>query len=210
MLDFITVNEHSSIRMEGPKIIYADPFRITDCRNDADIILVTHAHYDHFSPEDIRKVNQDSTLYVMPESMVEEALNAGFSQNKIYPMVPGTFLSLPDVLINAVPSYNVGKPMHPPKNGWLGYVVTMNGKRIYIAGDCDLMPEEPTVKCDIAMIPIGGTYTMNPTEGAKCVNQIKPKYVIPIHYGTLVGDPADFTAFAPLVHKEITIVAKLP
>ncbi|MBO5408316.1 MAG: MBL fold metallo-hydrolase [Clostridia bacterium] len=210
MLDFITVNEHSSIRLEGSKVIYVDPFRIPEYKNDGDIILITHPHYDHFSPEDIEKVAKESTRYVMPKSMKEDAVHAGFSEHQIYLMQPGNILELSGVTIAAVPSYNVGKPMHPKENDWLGYVVTVKEKRIYIAGDCDLMPEESTVSCDVAMLPIGGTYTMNFKEAAECVNRICPSYVIPTHYGTLVGKPEDFDGFKPLVNQEITIVSKLP
>ncbi len=210
MLDFITVNEHSSIRLEGQSVVYVDPFRIPSNRNDADLILITHPHYDHFSPKDIEKVNQESTRYVMPNSMVSEAVSSGISIDKIHPMSWGDITMLSDIQIEAVASYNVGKPMHPKENGWLGYVIIMEGKRIYVAGDCDAMQEEPHIRCDIAMIPIGGTYTMNPSEGAEFVNRLHPDYVIPTHYGTLVGEPKDFDMFAPLVDPDIIIVSKLP
>lgn len=209
MLDFITINEHSSIRLEDNCVIYVDPFRIPNQPNDADIILVTHSHYDHFSPEDIVKIEKSNTRYVMPESMLSDAHQAGFMEEKITKMNPGETVEINGVKIEAIPSYNTDKPMHPKENKWLGYVVTVNHQRIYIAGDCDMMPEE-TVSCDIAMVPIGGTYTMNPMEAAEYVNRIKPSYVIPTHYGTVVGTPTDFNRFEPLVQKGIEVISKLP
>lgn len=207
ILEKISINEHSSIRIEGDSVMYFDPFRIKQETNDADIVFVTHAHYDHFSPEDIEKICCKNTVFVMPKSMEEEAAEQGFSQENTVFMEAGDITSAKGVTIEAVVSYNVDKPMHPKENGWLGYVVTMDNTRIYVSGDCDAMLEE--ISCDIAMIPIGGTYTMNPAEAAQWINQMHPQVVIPTHYGTLVGTPQDVTVFEPLVDASIRIVKKL-
>ncbi|MBE7018816.1 MAG: MBL fold metallo-hydrolase [Ruminococcaceae bacterium] len=208
MIEKISINEHSSIRIEGEPVLYFDPFRIQKETNDADIVFITHAHYDHFSPEDIKKISCDKTVFVMPKSMEREVGEYGFTKENAVFMEAGDETSVQGVLVKAVPSYNVDKPMHPKENGWLGYIITIDGAKIYVSGDCDAMPEE--ISCDIAMIPIGGTYTMNPKESAEWVNQMKPKVVIPTHYGTLVGTPEDFCAFEPLVKDIVRVIKILP
>ena len=207
MIEKISINEHSSIRIEGESVLYFDPFRIKKETNDADIVFVTHAHYDHFSPEDIEKICHGKTVYVMPKSMEGEVEKYGFSEGNTVFMEAGDETLVEGMLVEALPSYNVDKPMHPKENGWLGYIVTVDGIKIYVSGDCDAMPEE--ISCDIAMIPIGGTYTMNSVQAAQWVNDIKPAIVIPTHYGTLVGTYDDFSVFEPLVVESVRIVKKL-
>lgn len=207
MIEKISINEHSSIRIEGETVLYFDPFRIQKETNDADIVFVTHAHYDHFSPEDIKKISCDKTVFVMPKSMEHEVRDYGFTEENTVFMEAGDVTSVKGVTIEAVPSYNVDKPMHPKENGWLGYIVTIDDVNIYISGDCDAMPEE--ISCDLAMIPIGGTYTMNPSEAAEWINKMKAEIVIPTHYGTLVGTTQDVEVFKSLVNDTIRIVKKL-
>lgn len=210
MLDFILVNEHSSVRLEGEIVVYIDPFHIVLESKDADIILLTHSHYDHFSMEDIKKIAKDETVYIMPQSMISDALKEGIPEEKICFVKPGDTLKLKNTAVKTYPSYNTNKPMHPKENGWLGYVVTINGYRVYVAGDCDKMPEGADISCDVAMIPIGGTYTMNPKEAAEYVNEIAPQYTIPTHYGSIVGKPEDFNEFFRNVNENITVIRKLP
>ncbi len=204
MIQRITINEHSSIRIDGESILYFDPFRIKQEINDGDIVFVTHAHYDHFSPEDIAKVCHPNTVYVMPKSMKDEAKAHGFTEKNTVFLKANNQTKVKNITMEAVPSYNTDKPMHPKENGWLGYVVTVDSVRIYIAGDCDAMPQD--IDCQIAMIPIGGTYTMNPKEAAEWINRMKPDIVIPTHYGTLVGSLADAELFEPLVEESVSVV----
>ncbi len=204
----ISINEHSSIKIDGKNVLYFDPFRIKKETNDGDVVFVTHAHYDHFSPEDIEKICHQNTVFVMPKSMEAEAKEYGFTEENTLFLKTGDKTSIQDVLIEAVPSYNTDKPMHPKENGWLGYLVTVNGVTIYVSGDCDAMPED--ISCNIAMIPIGGTYTMNPVQAAEWVNKMEPEIVIPTHYGTLVGTPEDARVFEPLVKDSICVVKILP
>lgn len=204
MIEKISINEHSSIKIDGNLVLYFDPFRIKKETNDGDIVFVTHAHFDHFSLDDIQKVQHEKTVFVMPKSMEEEVKKHGFTDENTVFLEVGDQTSVEGILIEAMPSYNTNKPMHPKENGWLGYIVTVENCAIYIAGDCDAMPEE--ISCDIAMIPIGGTYTMNPEEAARWVNQMHPRIVIPTHYGTLVGSYEDANVFEPLVKNDIRVV----
>ena len=209
MLDRITINTHSSIRIAAEKTVYIDPFKLDTAPHDADIIFVTHAHFDHFSPEDIEKIAAPATVCIMPESMYEEAKKAGIADENLILFQPGMTADIYGIPVEAVPSYNIGKPMHPKKNGWLGYILTIGGQRIYIGGDMDATPEAEKVKCDIAMLPIGGTYTMNAHEAAALVNRMRPKTVIPTHYGSIVGQKQDEEAFASLVADGIDVVIRL-
>lgn len=209
MLEKITVNAHSSIRIAAEKIIYADPFQLKCAPRDGDMILITHSHFDHFSPEDIGKAANPDAVYVLPESMKDEALEAGLPADRIIALKPEQKTEICQIPVETVPSYNMDKPMHPKANGWLGYVVTVENTRIYIGGDMDATPEAAAVQCDIAMIPVGGTYTMNPAEAAALINQMKPEIAIPTHYGSLVGGAEDGQAFADLVDGTIRVEFKL-
>lgn len=209
MIEKITVNTHSSIRIVSEKIIYCDPFKLDGTPHDADIVFVTHAHFDHFSPEDLEKIAKPETTYVMPESMKADAVKAGIREENLITLQPEQTADVCGIPVETVPSYNIGKPMHPKKNGWLGYILTVEGQRIYIGGDMDATPEAAVVKCDIAMIPIGGTYTMNAKEAAALVNEMRPKTVIPTHYGSIVGLKKDEKTFVKLVDEGISVVIKL-
>ena len=199
----ITVNAQSSIRIGGDQVLYFDPFRITDARKDADIVFITHPHFDHFSPADIVRVCKPETVFIAPESMAAELKSAGITEPVL--MKPGEIKTISGIAVETVPAYNISKQFHPKQNGWLGYIVTVGGKRIYAAGDTDATKEAAAVQCDIALIPIGGTYTMNPAEAAELVNRMRPQIVIPIHYGTIVGNPGDGAAFAKFVAPGITV-----
>jgi len=209
MVKNITINTHSSIKIAAEKIIYADPFKLTEALHDADIIYITHAHFDHFSPEDIEKAASDKTILVIPASMKEEAAKSGIPSERIITQNPGDTKEINGINTEAVPSYNTNKPMHPKSNGWLGYIITVNGTRIYIAGDTDATKEAEEVNCDIAMVPIGGTYTMDAKEAAELVNRISPRIAIPTHYGSLVGHKKDEKIFTGLLSENITAVIKL-
>lgn len=207
MKNKITVNTQSSIRIGSEKIIYFDPFKISSAANDADIIFITHEHYDHFSPEDIEKVQKSDTVFVAPKSMEAALKKHGYSNLTL--LAPGEKTAVRDIPVEAIPAYNLMKPFHTKKNGWLGYVITVEGQRIYVAGDTDATPEAQSVSCDIALIPIGGTFTMNPGKAAAFINELRPKTVIPTHYGSIVGSAEDGEAFQKLVQPEIEVVIKL-
>ncbi len=196
LLSRITVNEQSSIRIGTDKVIYFDPFRIKDAPHDADYIFITHAHYDHFSPEDIAKVRKADTAFICPESMQDDIKGLDVIDGYIIPLIPGGALTTPDFEVLTVPAYNTNKKYHPKANGWLGYIVTIDGVRLYVAGDTDVTDEAKAVECDIAMLPIGGTYTMTAQEAKELVKILSPAAAIPTHYGTVVGKPSDYDTFA--------------
>lgn len=195
MLNNIEVLCHSSIRMNKGKIIYVDPFHIEENYQDADIILITHSHYDHFSEEDIEKVRKDDTIIYVTEDYVENARQLGFSENKIIGVKPNQTYYEGNMEINTVPAYNVNKQFHPKENNWVGYILKIDGISYYIAGDTDITEENKKIKCDVAFVPVGGTYTMTAKEAAELINIIKPKVAIPIHYGDIVGTKEDAITF---------------
>ena len=182
----ITVNIHSSVCIHGEKIIYIDPLHIDGEPHDADLVLITHPHFDHFSPKDIKKVLKEDTVLVAPESMVPVCrLRTG---RKPTTVLPGQTLTLCGIPIETVAAYNLSKPAHMQVRGWVGYVLTVGETRIYITGDTDNTEECGAVDCDILMLPVsGGMYTMNAKQAADLTNQLRPHTVIPIHYGALLG-----------------------
>ena len=210
MLDQITINEHSSIRIGGGPVVYVDPFRLKEEPHDADLILFTHPHFDHFSPEDFVKAAKADTHYVCPHSMRAEALAAGIPAGQLTAMEAEENLGICGIEIEAVPAYNINKKFHPRENRWLGYVLEIGRDMIYIAGDTDDISEGRCVDCTVALVPIGGTYTMTPKEAAHFVNTMHPHVVIPTHYGTVVGKPEDVREFARLLAKDIELCIKLP
>ena len=166
ILSRFSINCHSSIRYAGAMTVWFDPFRVADAPCDADVVFVTHDHYDHFSPEDIRRVMKPDAVLVLPETCVAAALQAGFTPAQLLPVRPGEAYTVKDLPFTAVPAYNLGKPFHPRGNRWVGYVVTLEGRRVYVAGDTDDTPDARSVSCDVAFLPVGGTYTMTAAQAA--------------------------------------------
>ena len=203
MLENIEVLYHSSIRINKEKIIYIDPFKINKNYNDADIIFITHDHYDHYSEEDIDKVINENTTIIIPDELLTKLLRKGINKNAIITVEPNKNYMVQGIKFETISAYNTNKTFHPKENGWVGYIIIINGIRYYIAGDTDITEENKQVKCDVAFVPVGGTYTMNFKEAANLINEIKPKIAIPIHYGSVVGTEQDAIDFIRLLHPEI-------
>ena len=217
-LENIRVFTQSAIRIQSKDgvVIYLDPFSLTDAEaaHDADYVFITHAHYDHFSPEDIVRVAGDHTELVVPASMGAEVARVAdeIGATAAHLLQAGGRLELPGVAVKAVPAYNVEPErlgMHPQANGWLGYALTVDGVRYYAAGDTDQNPNNEQVACDVALVPIGGTYTCDPHQAAAFVNALHPKTVVPIHYGSIVGAWENFDEFASEVAAGIEVVRKV-
>jgi L-ascorbate metabolism protein UlaG (beta-lactamase superfamily) len=188
---------HDSFRFDfDGKIMYIDPFQVTD-EEKADIILITHEHYDHCSIADLKKLTKESTLIVATPDVTSK-LSGKVNSGKMQLVKPGDTFIYKDVKIRAVPAYNLDKPFHPKENEWLGYVFTIRGVTFYHTGDSDLIPEMSEIKCDVALLPISGTYVMTAAEAAEAAKIIKPKIAIPMHYGKIIGSKADAEKFKSL------------
>ena len=208
--DNITINTQSSIRIDGSKKIYVDPYKRKKASHDADIIFITHAHYDHFDEPSLRNAAREDSIIVCPASMLADVKRMNISAGKVIGMSAGETEEVsPAIKAEAVPAYNLNKNFHPKANGWLGYIITMDGIRYYAAGDTDALPELEDVDCDIAFVPVGGTYTMTASEAAGLVNKIHPEIAVPIHYGTIVGRAADADTFKNALDKDIQVVKKV-
>lgn len=203
MLDDIELLCHSSIRINKEKIIYIDPFKIDKSYNDADMIFITHDHYDHYSEEDIDKVKKEGTIIIAPEELLTKLLVKGYNKNDIVTVEPNKQYMVQGINFETIPAYNTNKQFHPKENEWVGYIIDIKGVRYYIAGDTDITEDNKKVKCDVALIPVGGVYTMDFKEAAYLINEIKPKIAVPTHYGSVVGTNQDATDFVRLLHPEI-------
>ena len=195
MLDGIKVLNHSCVKMKKEKTIYVDPYMIDKDYNDADLIFITHSHYDHFSEEDIKKVRKEKTTIIVPEDTYNNALENGFKEEKIIKVIPNESYENNGIKFKTIASYNINKPFHPKENNWVGYIINIQGDKYYIAGDTDITEDNKKVKCDMAFVPVGGTYTMTHSEAAELVNIIKPKIAVPIHYGSVIGTKEDEKSF---------------
>ena len=192
---------HASIKITGDKTIYIDPWKLEKA-DPADVILITHDHFDHLSEEDIAKIRRDDTVIVCPPDSV-----AKFTGD-IRSARAGHALEVDGVIVEPVAAYNTNKDFHPKSNQWVGYVVTVGGIRIYVSGDTDVIPEmENLENIDVAIVPIGGTYTMTADEAAQAVNTIRPKVAVPFHYGDIVGSNADAQRFKELCRVSVEILS---
>ena len=203
MLENIEVLYHSSIRIIKNKVIYIDPFKIDKSYNDADIVFITHDHFDHYSEEDIDKVINENTTIIIPEELLTKILRKGINKNAVITVESNKEYMVQGIKFKTIPAYNTNKTFHPKENGWVGYIITLDDIRYYIAGDTDITEENRKVKCDVAFVPVGGTYTMDFKEAAQLINEIQPKIAVPIHYGSVVGTKQDATDFIKLLHSSI-------
>ncbi|RLB33857.1 MAG: MBL fold metallo-hydrolase [Deltaproteobacteria bacterium] len=190
---------HDSFRIEGSKTIYFDPYQIPEGPK-ADLILISHEHFDHCSPEDVSKIQKPETI------IVTEKDSANKLSGDVRIVKPGDSLRIGEVKIEAVPSYNTDKDFHPKRNGWLGFVVEMDGVRIYHAGDTDFIPEMKNLEVDIALLPVSGTYVMTADQAIEAALAIRPKLAIPMHYGTVVGDENDARKFKQALEGKVDVV----
>lgn len=200
----ITINCQSSIKIKLDQTIYFDPLKVTQ-NQDADYIFITHTHWDHFSIEDIANIKKETTKIIGPEEIKNDCLALGFKEEQIIIMKPYQQVKLEAIKVQTVPSYNIEKKYHPKENHWLGYLIKIENTVYYIAGDTDAIQENEQLTCDVAFLPIGGTYTMTATEAGNFANKINPKKVIPTHYGMVVGSKQDVEKLRETIKQEIQV-----
>ena len=198
MLENVHWLGHASFKLTGEKVVYIDPWQLKD-GEPADIILITHGHYDHCSPEDVAKIRRPATVVVAPADCAEKL------PGHVQVVKPGDRLAVAGVSIEAVPAYNIDKAFHPRKENWVGYVVTLNGQRIYHAGDTDHIPEMDTLRVDVALLPVGGKYTMTADEAAAAANTFRPRVAVPMHWGTIIGGEEDAERFRQLCQVPVEV-----
>ncbi len=204
----IRINTHSSIRIEGSRTVYFDPFQIKEDPHDADVVCITHEHFDHFDPESIEKIRKADTVFICPAGM-KKKLESMADEEHCRLIQPGGEIVMGDMIVTGMPAYNKLKPFHPKHNKWLGYLLEMDGIRYYIAGDTDALSELQGIRCSIALVPVGGTYTMTAKEAAALVNKMRPDTAIPTHYGSIVGSMEDADTFRKLVDPAVEVITKI-
>ena len=192
---------HASFKItDGNTVIYIDPWKLKEAGHDATLVLVSHSHYDHFSAPDIEKVSNPNTRLVAAGDVI-----AAGGKGDV--LKPGQTLDISGVRVTGVPAYNPAKKFHPKANNWLGFVIEIGGKKIYYAGDSDETPEMDALKnIDLALLPVGGTYTMDADEAANATKQFKPGRAIPYHWGDIVGSKADADNFAKKAGCPVTVL----
>jgi L-ascorbate metabolism protein UlaG (beta-lactamase superfamily) len=181
---------HASFRLTSDNtVVYIDPWKLSPAQSDADVVFVSHGHFDHFSAEDVAAVSKDTTVVFTTPDVVEQMPTARL-------LKPGERAEAAGVTLEGVPAYNVDKDFHPRANGWLGVVITLGGARVYYAGDTDLIPEMSELSdIDVALLPAGGTYTMTAAQAVEACQAIRARVVVPYHWGDIVGSDADAEAF---------------
>lgn len=202
---------HDTFRLDGPPTIYFDPWKLPPGNPVADVVLVSHEHGDHCSRVDVKEISGPETVVIVNPSAAAKLKGARVLR-------PGEKTTVGDVTVEAVPAYNLNKfrspgvPFHPPMAEHNGYIVTVGGERLYHAGDTDHIPEMTGLTCDVALLPVSGTYVMTAEEAAEAAAAIKPRVAVPMHYGDeeVVGTLADAERFKRLCEKAGVQVVILP
>jgi L-ascorbate metabolism protein UlaG (beta-lactamase superfamily) len=181
------------VRFEGEgNAVFVDPYRVRSVE-PVNAVLVTHPHFDHLSPDDIRRVAAPGAVIVAPPDCAEQL------GPECRAIAPGERMELGNGLaVEAFPAYNLAAPFHPREKGWVGYLIEMDGRRVYVAGDTDRTPEMAGIRCDVAFLPVGGTYTMTAEEAAEAARDIGAEIAVPVHWGTIVGSRGDAERFVSL------------
>ena len=198
---------HDAFRLDGSPTIYFDPLRLEGQSSQADVILISHEHSDHCSPDDVKRIAGPETVIVASPLAVKKL------SGNVRTLRPGERMAVGRVEIEAVPAYNVrrfrspGVPFHPKESEHVGFIVTVGGERVYFAGDTDYIPEMAEIDCDVALLPVGGTYTMDAKEAAQAVAAIGPKIAVPMHWGSgIVGTRADAEHFRSICNGQVAIL----
>ena len=202
---------HDAFKIKDDKTIYIDPYKIRE-KEPADIVLITHEHFDHLSPDDVKKISTEKTVIVAASPCAKQLGKIKAKEVKL--VKPGDKLEVEGVAIEVVPAYNTtkfrepGVVFHPKQAGGVGYIVTVKGVRIYHTGDSDYIPEMKELKFDVFLVPVSGTFVMTAEEAAKAANELKPRLAIPMHYGAIIGSEKDAETFKRLAGCEVRIRQK--
>ena len=188
------------IKTDKGKIIYIDPYKIKNNLPKADIILISHEHFDHCSVEDIKKIVKTETVIIGPVNITDKIPYA------VKILKPKEKIKIEDIEIEGVSAYNIGKEFHPKARGDLGFIISVDKIRIYHAADTDLIPEMKEIKADIALLPVCSPYTMNGEEAAQAASIINPKIAIPMHFGRVAGSLQDAEDFKKFSKVEVKIL----
>jgi len=190
---------HDGFRIDAAKTVYFDPYEISGGPR-ADLIFISHEHFDHCSPEDVAKIQDAHTVIVTEKGSAKKLTG------EVMVMRPGESLTIDLVRVRAVASYNTDKNFHPRKNNWLGFIVEIEGIKVYHSGDCDFIPEMKDLEVDIALLPVSGTYVMRWDQAVDAALAINPKLAIPMHYGAIVGDNEDALNFKKALEGKIEVL----
>jgi L-ascorbate metabolism protein UlaG (beta-lactamase superfamily) len=200
---------HDSFRLDGPPVIYFDPYKLRGKLPKGDVVLVSHEHYDHCSPDDVKQVRGPNTVVLAGGTAAQNLRGARAVK-------PGDRLTVAGLQIEAVRAYNVNKfrspgvPFHPREAEHVGYIVTVDGVRVYFAGDTDHIPEMADLDCDVALLPVSGTYVMTVEEAAEAARTIQPQIVVPMHYGSGIGTADDGQRLTELYDGEVAVLQAEP
>jgi L-ascorbate metabolism protein UlaG (beta-lactamase superfamily) len=211
LLDALDWLGHASFHITvGRAHVYIDPYRVPDDAPAADLILITHGHYDHFSPQDVERLTKRETWLVGPAAVAERV------SGQVHRIGPGETLDdelVRGIHVSAVAAYNTskrdpdGRPFHPRDAGWVGYEVNVRGERLYHSGDTDVIPEMDTVTgVDVALLPVSGVYVMTAQEAAEAARRIQPRVAVPMHWGSHIGTEHDARTFAQKAPVEVRIM----
>jgi len=196
---------HDGFRVDGEKVVYFDPWRLSGDVLPADLIFISHGHSDHFSKDDILRICTKNTSIVTSKSVSSQLQDLKEAVKEIKAMEPGEQCMIGGVFVTATASYNTNKEFHPQKSKNVGFIVVMGGQRIYHAGDTDTIPEMKGYRCDIALLPVSGTYVMTAEEAAQAALAIGPAIAIPMHYGEIVGSLNDAQRFQGLLKGKVEV-----
>lgn len=206
MTDKIKWLGHASFRWDGSKTVYFDPWKLPKGSKKADIICVSHEHFDHLSKKDIELIAAPQTVIVTCGAAAREIGPSAAPCKEVKVLKAGESCSVGGVDIAATASYNIGKDFHTKASGKIGFVVKMDGISVYHAGDTDRIPEMDAVRCDVALLPVGGTYTMTADEAAGAALAVRARAAVPMHYGDIVGKPADAKKLKELLDGKVEVV----